>query len=188
MARLVPTLIFVITRPRCVDKIVLNSHTRGSDPVHRCTVLREYACHGMRTQKAMNTPCACFARLLASFCGWQTGDRRAYIRPPLPVAARPVLLTVIRGPCRPARPRAARWEGGSEAKPFVATALANMQHVLQEFKCCCPANARRVFDRMPARDRVAWNKRNRLSSSAMETVSRLPDAAGGREQGLCGRH
>ncbi|OQU75695.1 hypothetical protein SORBI_3010G008433 [Sorghum bicolor] len=93
----------------------------------------------------------------------------------------------LRGARRPRHapccPRAARWEGGSEAKPFVATALANMQHVLQEFKCCCPAKARRVFDRMPARDRVAWNKRNRLSSSAMETVSRLPDAAGGREQG-----
>jgi hypothetical protein len=31
------------------------------------------------------------------------------------------------------------------------------------FKCRRPANARRVFDRMPARDRVAWNARNRLS-------------------------
>ncbi|RLN12238.1 pentatricopeptide repeat-containing protein [Panicum miliaceum] len=53
-------------------------------------------------------------------------------------------------------------------------------------KCRRPADARRVFDRMPARDRVAWNAlvagyaRNGLPEAAMEMVVRMQEEDGER--------
>lgn len=69
---------------------------------------------------------------------------------------------------------------GLASESIAATALANMY-----FKCRRPADARRVFDRMPARDRVAWNAvvagyaRNGLPASAMEAVVRMQGEEGG---------
>ncbi|KAJ1257588.1 hypothetical protein BS78_10G007900 [Paspalum vaginatum] len=70
---------------------------------------------------------------------------------------------------------------GLAAESLAATALANMYA-----KCRRPADARRVFDRMPARDRVAWNAlvagyaRNGLSAAAMEMVLRMQEEGGER--------
>ncbi|AQK79950.1 Pentatricopeptide repeat-containing protein chloroplastic [Zea mays] len=69
---------------------------------------------------------------------------------------------------------------GLASESIASTALANMY-----FKCRRPADARRVFDRMPSRDRVAWNAvvagyaRNGLPSSAMEAVVRMQGEEGG---------
>ncbi|XP_062227855.1 pentatricopeptide repeat-containing protein At1g11290, chloroplastic [Phragmites australis] len=63
---------------------------------------------------------------------------------------------------------------GLASESLAATALANMYA-----KCRRPADARRVFDRMPTRDRVAWNAlvagyaRNGLAQAAMEMVVRM---------------
>ncbi|XP_006653155.1 pentatricopeptide repeat-containing protein At1g11290, chloroplastic [Oryza brachyantha] len=65
---------------------------------------------------------------------------------------------------------------GLTSEGLAATALANMYA-----KCCRPSDARRVFDRMPVRDRVAWNAlvagyaRNGLTRMAMEMVVRMQE-------------
>uniref|UniRef100_A0A0D9WKZ7 DYW domain-containing protein n=1 Tax=Leersia perrieri TaxID=77586 RepID=A0A0D9WKZ7_9ORYZ len=65
---------------------------------------------------------------------------------------------------------------GLDTESLAATALANMYA-----KCRRPADARRVFDRMPVRDRVAWNAlvagyaRNGMASVAMEMVGRMQE-------------
>nr|CAB3466726.1 unnamed protein product [Digitaria exilis] len=70
---------------------------------------------------------------------------------------------------------------GLVSESLAATALANMYA-----KCRRPADARRVFDRMPARDRVAWNAlvagyaRNGLPDAAMEMVVRMQEEDGER--------
>ena len=57
-------------------------------------------------------------------------------------------------------------------------------------KCRRPADARRVFDRMPARDRVAWNTlvagyaRNGLSAAAVEMVVRMQEEGGERPDSI----
>uniref|UniRef100_A0A453QID6 Pentacotripeptide-repeat region of PRORP domain-containing protein n=1 Tax=Aegilops tauschii subsp. strangulata TaxID=200361 RepID=A0A453QID6_AEGTS len=70
---------------------------------------------------------------------------------------------------------------GLSAESLAATALANMYA-----KCRRPGDARRVFDRMPVRDRVAWNAlvagyaRNGLAGAAMEMVVRMQEEDGER--------
>ncbi|KAL6861652.1 hypothetical protein ACP4OV_017352 [Aristida adscensionis] len=70
---------------------------------------------------------------------------------------------------------------GLAAESLAATALANMYA-----KCRRPADARRVFDRMPHRDRVAWNAlvagyaRNGLAEAALEMVVRMQEDGGER--------
>ncbi|KAK3131426.1 hypothetical protein QOZ80_6AG0506310 [Eleusine coracana subsp. coracana] len=70
---------------------------------------------------------------------------------------------------------------GLAPDPLAATALANMYA-----KCRRPADARRVFDRMPARDRVAWNAlvagyaRNGLAAAALEMFVRMQEEDGER--------
>ncbi|KAK1604345.1 hypothetical protein QYE76_028018 [Lolium multiflorum] len=70
---------------------------------------------------------------------------------------------------------------GLVADALAATALANMYA-----KCRRPGDARRVFDRMPVRDRVAWNAlvagyaRNGLAGAAMEMVVRMQEQDGER--------
>ncbi|CAN6192054.1 unnamed protein product [Urochloa humidicola] len=70
---------------------------------------------------------------------------------------------------------------GLASEPLAATAIANMYA-----KCRRPGDARRVFDRMPARDRVAWNAlvagyaRNGLPGDAMEMVVRMQEEDGER--------
>ncbi|KAG8069480.1 hypothetical protein GUJ93_ZPchr0006g41544 [Zizania palustris] len=65
---------------------------------------------------------------------------------------------------------------GLASEALAATALATMYA-----KCRRPADARRVFDRMPVRDRVAWNAlvagyaRNGLAQMAMEMVVRMQE-------------
>ncbi|KAL6606490.1 hypothetical protein ACP70R_042143 [Stipagrostis hirtigluma subsp. patula] len=70
---------------------------------------------------------------------------------------------------------------GLAAESLAATALANMYA-----KCRRPADARRVFDRMPDRDRVAWNAlvagyaRNGLAEEALGMVVRMQVEGGER--------
>ncbi|KAG2603754.1 hypothetical protein PVAP13_4NG009300 [Panicum virgatum] len=85
--------------------------------------------------------------------------------PSAPAAARPVLrtFTALLKLC------AARAARGLASESLAATALANM-----------------VFDRMPARDRVAWNAlvaayaRNGLPEAAMEVIVRMQEEGGER--------
>lgn len=74
---------------------------------------------------------------------------------------------------------------GLDSEALAATALANMYA-----KCRRPADARRVFDRMPVRDRVAWNAlvagyaRNGLARMAMEMVVRMQEEEGERPDSI----
>ncbi|TVU13036.1 hypothetical protein EJB05_46710, partial [Eragrostis curvula] len=105
-------------------------------------------------------------------------------------AARPVLRTftallklcAVRGDLATGRAVHAQLAArGIASEPLAATALANMYA-----KCRRPDDARRVFDRMPARDRVAWNAlvagyaRNGLAEAAIEMVVRMQEEDGER--------
>jgi pentatricopeptide repeat protein len=70
---------------------------------------------------------------------------------------------------------------GLACEAHAATALATMYA-----RCRRPADARRVFDRMPTRNRVAWNAlvaghaRNGLAEAAADALVRMQEEGGQR--------